>query len=157
MIYPLFAKKLEQLDVVPIALKLMNPITGYGWSSEQTCKALVRYQTFLLLIHLYPNLRLVPTLEIDQVWHEHILQTRKYREDCQMLFGRFIDHEPCLEPITSTGWQYFNQTKALLAIYEPYFRAKDINIPQVEGYISSGELALADDPSACGRPVVTAL
>lgn len=34
----------------------------------------------------------------DEVWHEHILWTKKYREDCVRVFeGRFLDHVPIYE------------------------------------------------------------
>jgi hypothetical protein len=59
---------------------------------------------FLFLIYLYPRTSLVPAQDIDQVWHCHILHTRQYRQDCQMLFGRFIDHEP-----DSESWGMANQ------------------------------------------------
>ena len=29
---------------------------------------------------------------MDGFWHMHILDTKAYREDCQKIFGRFIDH-----------------------------------------------------------------
>ena len=48
---------------------------------------------FLTLIYLYPNRRIVPTWEIDQVWHQHILaNTCKYEQDCQFLFGQMLHH-----------------------------------------------------------------
>jgi len=57
-------------------------------------QAIARYKMFLLLVYLYPNTTIVPTREIDEVWHKHLSDTRKYREDCELLFGRFIDHFP---------------------------------------------------------------
>ena len=88
-----FLQKLKELDFEPIAHQLMQS----GWTHQQTMRAMNRYKVFLLLIFLYPHTPLAPTQEIDQVWHCHILHTRKYREDCQMLFGYFIDHEPNLK------------------------------------------------------------
>ena len=38
-------------------------------------------------------LNLSPSSLIDQVWHEHVLHTAKYREACTAL-GVFIDHDP---------------------------------------------------------------
>ena len=38
-------------------------------------------------------MNLSPSSLIDQVWHEHILNTAKYREACTVL-GVFIDHDP---------------------------------------------------------------
>lgn len=89
-----FFHKIQQLDLGPIAYKLMHPETGTGLTYSQVHRALSRYLMFLGLIYLYPNVPLAPSQEIDQVWHQHILDTSKYAADCQMLFGRFIHHFP---------------------------------------------------------------
>eukprot|EP01116_Phalansterium_solitarium_P017493 TRINITY_DN431_c0_g1_i1.p1 TRINITY_DN431_c0_g1~~TRINITY_DN431_c0_g1_i1.p1 ORF type:complete len:232 (+),score=15.46 TRINITY_DN431_c0_g1_i1:172-867(+) len=34
-----------------------------------------------------------PDVEVDKIWHKHILQTRKYAEDCQLVFGEFLHHD----------------------------------------------------------------
>ncbi|TAE56088.1 MAG: hypothetical protein EAZ87_18990 [Nostocales cyanobacterium] len=83
-------QKLRKLDLNPIAYKLIDS----GWNHEQTVRGIAQYMMFLSLIHLYPNLSLVPSSEIDQVWHFHILDTAKYAQDCQMLFGYFVHHFP---------------------------------------------------------------
>lgn len=90
----LFIGKLKQLDLRSIAYELMHGSEGEKLTFEQTKQALNHYSMFLCLINLYPDRKLVPTQEIDRVWHYHILDTMKYAEDCQMLFGRFIHHFP---------------------------------------------------------------
>ncbi len=90
----LFRNKLKQLDLRSIAYQLMHSHESEKWTFEQTNQAIERYSMFLCLIYLYPNRKLVPTQEIDTVWHHHILDTMKYAEDCEMLFGRFIHHFP---------------------------------------------------------------
>ncbi|MGA9379633.1 MAG: glycine-rich domain-containing protein-like [Phormidium sp.] len=89
-----FRQKLKKLDLGPIAYKLMHREEGFGWTKARTKQAIARYLMFLSLIYLYPNQPIVPTAEIDQVWHQHILDTDKYAADCQMLFGEFIHHFP---------------------------------------------------------------
>ena len=89
----LFINKLNQLDLRAIAYELMHA-SEEKWSFEQTKQALNHYSMFLWLINFYPDRKLVPTQEIDRVWHYHILDTMKYAEDCEMLFGRFIHHFP---------------------------------------------------------------
>ncbi|HEY9600482.1 MAG TPA: hypothetical protein V6C85_02655 [Allocoleopsis sp.] len=120
-------EKLRALDLSAIAAKLMHPENGYGWTERQALKAIDCYKAFLFVSYLYPEVLLVPTQEIDRVWHCHILHTRKYRQDCQMLFGYFIDHEP-----ESGVWDRgssvdldaaFAQTQALLAVFEQYFNS----------------------------------
>lgn len=39
---------------------------------------------------------LVPTREIDEFWHNHILYTREYARDCECIFGKFLHHDPSL-------------------------------------------------------------
>ncbi len=64
------------------------------WSLEQITHAIEQYRLFLILNYLYPQNAIVPSQIIDRVWHFHILDTAKYREDCQTLFGQFMDHYP---------------------------------------------------------------
>lgn len=118
-------EQLKALDLSPIAAYLMNPQNGYGWTKQQTYRSIERYKTFLFVCHLNPHIVLVPTQEIDRVWHCHILHTRKYRQDCELLFGYFVDHEPeseCRDEANSQNMEAaFAQTQALLAVFEEYF------------------------------------
>ena len=34
---------------------------------------------------------LVPTLDIDLVWHTHQLMASRYSVDCEMYVGRYVD------------------------------------------------------------------
>jgi hypothetical protein len=91
--FAIFLQKAQYLDLSTIATQLMKSSTGPNWTKTQTVKAIAQYLTFLYLADCYPHLQLVPSSEIDQVWHYHMLDTRKYGEDCQMLFGH-IHHFP---------------------------------------------------------------
>ena len=86
--------KLNSLDWEPIAYKLMYPESGKGWTKEQAARAIARYIMFLSLKYLHPHAKIVPTQEIDRVWHTHILDTCKYAEDCDKVFGYFLHHFP---------------------------------------------------------------
>ena len=162
-------EKLKALNLSPIAAYLMNPQNGYGWNRQQAFRAIRRYKTFLFINYLYPQIFLVPTQEIDRVWHCHILHTRQYRQDCEMLFGYFIDHEPDSELWGESHQPHFDeafaQTQALLALFERYFTPADSgetqlhqadrsesteNQPQLGSEGDKGNLLLC--PSACGRP-----
>jgi hypothetical protein len=37
---------------------------------------------------------LAPSKDVDKFWHGHILDTLKYAEDCQNVFGYFLHHFP---------------------------------------------------------------
>jgi len=49
---------------------------------------------FLALHLAYPEMDVVPCKIVDEMWHQHILDTAAYREDCEAIFGRFLDHFP---------------------------------------------------------------
>jgi len=63
------------------------------WSEERTQRAIVQYGRFLQLAARYPGVPLAPTLDIDTIWHLHMLSPRAYYEDCTRLFGTVLDHD----------------------------------------------------------------
>jgi hypothetical protein len=87
-------RKLKNLNWEPISYKLMYPESGQGWTKEQTGRAIALYVMFLALKHQHPDLEIVPSQEIDRVWHTHILDTQKYTQDCQQVFGGVLHHFP---------------------------------------------------------------
>ena len=52
------------------------------------------YRKFLALHVAYPHAEIVPCKVVDDMWHQHILDTAGYRDDCDAIFGRFLDHFP---------------------------------------------------------------
>lgn len=38
--------------------------------------------------------QIAPREDADLFWHLHVLDTKKYAQDCHMLFGRFLHHVP---------------------------------------------------------------
>ena len=76
-----------------------------GWTVQEAAVAERRYRDFLWACWNVVNNK-VPDIgslsrfaafsrSVDDVWHEHILWTEKYREDCARVFdGRFLDHVP---------------------------------------------------------------
>ncbi len=40
---------------------------------------------------------------MDDFWHQHILDTRKYRDDSETVFGYYMDHTPSLSPKDQEG------------------------------------------------------
>lgn len=56
-------------------------------------RAVDRYDKFLHLFRLYPHNFLVPTLDVDLVWHTHQCNAEEYRRFVTERVGRFINHE----------------------------------------------------------------
>jgi hypothetical protein len=87
--------RLNNLDFTPIKRKLMEPKPdGMGWTSAQCEQAEFWYVRYLQVVLMYPCLKHVPNEPIDVFWHYCILDTRKYRADCEFVFGFFLDHYP---------------------------------------------------------------
>jgi hypothetical protein len=88
-------RRVDALDLEPIVYKLMHPDpleTGLSLASADQHVGL--YKCFLKLCVLRPATTLVPSRQLDHVWHTHMLDTAKYRADCDHTFGRFMDHFP---------------------------------------------------------------
>jgi len=91
---------LTGLDLEPIIIKAMDSEEGYGWPFAFADRVSKEYRRFLILCleHRQDNKYLiVPSKLVDKFWHLHILDTRKYIEDCQYCFGSMLHHFPYFE------------------------------------------------------------
>ena len=59
------------------------------------CQAERNYRRFIKLMQKHPKAILVPTYEIDLMWHTHMTSGsfKDYYSDCQTICGRLIDHD----------------------------------------------------------------
>ncbi len=75
-------------------------IEKHKWTAERADAAESEYIRFLTLLRMKPRFMLVPWNDsegrddLDQFWHQHILDTVKYAADCKAVFGRMIHHNP---------------------------------------------------------------
>jgi len=87
----------EELELNTVRDALMEK---KGWSLERAEAARTEYVRFVTLLRMRPGFMLVPWPnadgqdDLDQFWHQHILDTAKYAADCDRLFGRMIHHNP---------------------------------------------------------------
>jgi hypothetical protein len=83
--------RVAELDFTMLKQKL---VLEEGWSAEHCDEVEDLYRRFLALNVAYPDRKICPTGPIDDFWHAHILDTRAYERDCNLLFGRFLHHFP---------------------------------------------------------------
>lgn len=92
----------DLLDAVLRQSLFTEKMTELGWTKPAAFRgerlriledAILRYHAFLDLIASQPNSMIVPTLDIDLVWHTHQLLASRYTSDCQLYVGRYVDHE----------------------------------------------------------------
>lgn len=88
--------KLQLLDLDPIKIKLMLPREGVALTRSEADDLADRYRKFLYCADKHRATLIVPTREIDKIWHLHILDTEKYAKDCEHVFGYFMHHFPYL-------------------------------------------------------------
>ncbi len=84
----------EVLDLSKIRMKLADPEEGKGYDPERLDLMEQEYRRFLAMHLAHPESEVVPCKLVDEMWHQHILDTIAYREDCEMLFGGYLDHFP---------------------------------------------------------------
>jgi hypothetical protein len=84
----------DRLDLGNLRMKLADPEEGKGLAPEQIALMEAEYRKFLALHLLDPDADTVPCELVDEMWHQHILDTAAYREDCATVFGSFLDHYP---------------------------------------------------------------
>lgn len=100
---------IDNLDLEPIVYKLMHPEPGQTVMALASADQMVSdYRCFLKLCAWYPGEPIVPTKDIDEVWHSHILDTGKYAADSDAVFGHFVHHFPYFGlrgPADEANWQ----------------------------------------------------
>jgi hypothetical protein len=107
---------LDNLDLSYIIDQICDdsyPLPRWSPADAKTCADL--YKRFLWLMVKHGAKGLVPTKEIDEFWHNHILHTKQYIADCKALVGHYIHHQPSdrTKEEDAALAQAFAQTQAL--------------------------------------------
>lgn len=84
---------IDTLDFSRMKAKLLHP-QHRDWTIESLEQAERGYRQFLKLAAKYPETPAVPSELVDAFWHAHILDTRRYAEDCLRIFGYLLHHDP---------------------------------------------------------------
>lgn len=90
VLVPTESSRVDELDFSMVKMKLRRE----GWSEHTLVVAEQCYRWYLELCLLYPDKDIVPCELVDHFWHQHILDTRAYRNDCLAAFGYVLDHYP---------------------------------------------------------------
>jgi hypothetical protein len=91
------------MDTLPvfddIFLKLQHPLYGpdnadgsHGWTEEFSATSIREYKRFMAIATVFGEAS--PAKVVDEIWHSHITDTRRYPGDCQKCFGEFMHHYP---------------------------------------------------------------
>ncbi|AVX05980.1 hypothetical protein MXMO3_03477 (plasmid) [Maritalea myrionectae] len=88
-------KAILDLDFTDQKNKFVSDPDFIGWTEENIDFAEFFYKNFLFLNLKYGGSgHLPPSTDIDDFWHGHISDTRRYAPDCERIFGYFLHHNP---------------------------------------------------------------
>lgn len=87
---------ISELDLGDIRKNLIDPTLPNERSIELAhanfCE--LHYKRWLFLRRKHEGRALPPSYDIDIFWHAHILDTFRYFEDCDRIFGYYFHHFP---------------------------------------------------------------
>ena len=125
-------KILKKLDALDLSSVIYNLVEKSLWTRDKALSMAKEYKQFLYLVATNPNKSVVPwTQELDDFWHQHILDTKKYHDDCYEIFGRIIHHDPntTLNPDKHlTAWE---DTKKMYSNFHSSMRNDSSNYSNV--------------------------
>jgi len=87
---------IQALDLEAVKSRVMDAELGEGWTRQYADSIEAAYKTYLTMLVKYPDHAedILLSKDVDEFWHTHILQTRKYSDDCRKAFGNYLHHEP---------------------------------------------------------------
>lgn len=100
-------------DIRRIKAKLVKD----GSCTAEEVEALeVQYKRYLAASMSRPDLRIPISVQVDKMWHQHILFTRDYAAMCEAACGRFVHHKPSETEaeLARVEGEYLNNTLPLL-------------------------------------------
>ena len=86
------------LDLERFVPKVMRDHASYFPDIATAESALAEYRRFLRLHQVAGPARehhVAASKLVDLIWHEHVLDTKQYFADSELLFGRYLHHYPC--------------------------------------------------------------
>ena len=95
-------KAIEALDLEPVKQRVMDAELGEGWTREYAESIEHGYKNYLAMLAKYQEHAedILLSKDVDEFWHTHILQTIKYTEDCERVFGTYLHHAPHIGEVT---------------------------------------------------------
>jgi len=93
---------IQALDLESVKLRVTDPKLGEGWTREYADSIEIAYKTYLTMLVKYQDDAedILLAEDVDEFWHTHILQTMKYSDDCDAVFGNYLHHAPHIGEVT---------------------------------------------------------
>src|SRR6266704_4302147 len=94
---------IQALDLESVKTRVTDPELGEGWTPAYADSIETAYKNYLTMLVKYQDDAedILLSKDVDEFWHTHILQTIKYTEDCEAVFGKYLHHAPHIGEVTS--------------------------------------------------------
>lgn len=118
------------IDNIDFSMIINKMVTRDDWLEDEALAVCKMYRNYLFLQKKYKDqFELPPSEEIDEFWHQHILDTKKYHIDCEAIFGKYLHHYPYLGVDDRTDLKYLNNAfEKTQELYEKEFGEKIKNV-----------------------------
>jgi uncharacterized protein (TIGR04222 family) len=100
---------------------------SHGWTQDYSARAITEYKKFAFLAVVADH-QVVPSDQVDQVWHAHVLLTQSYwNEFCPKVLGKPLHHHPARggRPERAEFHDLYTKT---IASYRHFFGSPPIEI-----------------------------
>ena len=86
--------KQPEFDLGPIVEQMGYKPEFKDWTPDRIMTAIRGYRVFLAECKANPETPLTPDRDVDMVWHQHMLNSKRYFDDCRAYFGYYLHHLP---------------------------------------------------------------
>jgi hypothetical protein len=90
----LYAEPSLKQGATPLVRRCMK---FYGWDELYCRRVLKAYRQFLIIKEKKKDwnaVLLLPSVDVNEMWHQHILDVNNYIHDCMLLCGHVLGHNP---------------------------------------------------------------
>jgi hypothetical protein len=137
---------IRALDLDSVKARLMDPDLGEGWTQEYADSIEEAYKTYLTMLVKYQEHAedIMLAKDVDEFWHTHILQTMKYADDCQAVFGTFLHHNPHVGKLSQADLdKRVEHAEKTRQFYEREFGTQGADTAWAGNAISAGNAAVS--------------
>ena len=118
-IEPIVNFLLLQVGNIDLSLVKARTMRVLKWDEDRAVSAIQEYKKMLVMAKL--GVHVVPGKDIDEIWHSHILFTKKYQDDCNDFFGYYLNHKPSDGSSEEDNMKRKLSYEKMLIMYKQYF------------------------------------
>lgn len=128
---PTYEEAKQYIYSIDFSNIIAKMVKHQGWLRHEAEALSEIYKNFLFINkkHYGKWGMLPPSEELDEFWHNHILDTEKYRRDCDNIFGHYLDHYPYFGIDEKTN--YTDLSNAFSLMCELYLKEFGTEFPKI--------------------------